>query len=271
MSFTVVLLITAGLIWSGLVLPWALSRRFRRAFARVSLRGPFPHGPGIDIALWTLFSLCLVEMGLAQPGRWVTLQLIAILVTVTAMGVLILLGWKRRAAGQYDQLRDRLFDAEGESGEKPSGRRGVPSASTKRSTGADPTTGGSAPPYAAETPMPVPADEEPRAPALSGEHGRLVVRRPGGVWRRDLLRSYRLDVDGEPRGAVRRGQVLELEVPAGRHAVRARIDWTGSPTLEVDVGPGASVIVVVKPATGGWSLTKVDDYLTLSVTSSPVS
>jgi hypothetical protein len=271
MSFTVVLLITAGLIWSGLVVPWAFSRRFRRAFARVSLRGPFPHGPVIDIALWTLFSLWLVEMGLARPGRWVTLQFITILVTVAAMGVLVLVGWKRRAVGRYDQLRDRLFDAEGESGEKPGGGRGVRSAPTKSRTRANLTGEGSGPPYAAETPMPVPVDEEPRAPALSGGDGRLVVSRPRGVWRRDLLRSFRLDVDGEPRGTVRRGQVLELEVPAGRHAVRARIDWTGSPTLEVDVEPGASVTVVVKPAAGGWSLTKHDDYLNLSVTSSPVS
>lgn len=271
MSLTVVLLITAGLVLCGLVLPWALSGRFRRAFARVSLRGPFPHGPVIDIALWTLFSLWLVEMGLARPGRWVTFQLITILVTVAAMGVLVLVGWKRRAAGQYDQLRDRLFNAEGESGEKPSGGRGVRSAPKKRGAGADLTSEGSWPPHAAQTPIPVPVNEEQQASCTVLGCGRLVVWRPGGVWQRDLLRSYRLEVDGEPRGTIRRGQILELEVPAGRHAVRARIDWTGSPDIVVDVEPGASVTVVVKPAEGGWSLTKDDDYLSLSVTSSDVS
>jgi len=270
MSFTVVLLIMAGLVLCCLPLPWALSGRFRRAFARVSLRGPFPHGPVIDIVLWTLFGLWLAEMGLAQPGRWVTLQIITMLVTVAAMGVLVLVSWKRRAGGRYGKLRDRLFGAEGESGEKPRGRRGVRSAPKTQGTAGDPRRRLVAL-YAAETPVPVPVDEEQQAfRAVKSGTGRLVVWRPRGVWR-DLLRSYRLEVDGELRGTVRRGQVLELEVPAGSHAVRARIDWTGSPDIVVDVQPGGSVTVVVEPAEGGWSLTADDDYLSLSVTSSDVS
>lgn len=270
MSFTVVLLIMAGLVLCCLVLPWAVSSRFRRAFARVSQRGPFPHEPAIDIVLWTLLSLWLVEVGLAQPGRWVTVQIITMCVTAAAMGGLVLLSWERRAEGRYDELRDRPFDSESESGEKPRGRRGVRSAApVARGIVEDPRGEGSLPLSAADTPVSAPKGEDLQAgDAAKSGTGRLVVWRPRGVWR-DVLRSYRIEVDGVFRVAVRRGQVFELEVPAGRHVVRARIDWTGSPEMVVDVHPGSSVTAVVEPAEGG-SFLNEEDYLSLSVTSSDV-
>ncbi|KAE8763606.1 hypothetical protein [Georgenia thermotolerans] len=76
--------------------------------------------------------------------------------------------------------------------------------------------------------------------------GRLVVHRPRGGWR-DLLRAYVVEVDGVERGKVRRGERLELEVPAGDRRVRARIDWTGSPELPVRVPAGGAVEVEVTP------------------------
>ncbi len=66
---------------------------------------------------------------------------------------------------------------------------------------------------------------------------RLVIRRPRGGYR-DLLRSYRIEVDGVLRGTLRRGAELSLEVSPGVHFVRARIDWTGSPELDVIVAEG---------------------------------
>ena len=69
------------------------------------------------------------------------------------------------------------------------------------------------------------------------ETGNVVVRRvPGGY--RDLLGGYRLEVDGVEAGRIRRGEQLELPVLAGRHGVRAAIDWTGSPVVEVEVLAG---------------------------------
>jgi hypothetical protein len=83
------------------------------------------------------------------------------------------------------------------------------------------------------------------------EMGTLVVRRPKSGWR-DFARSYRIKVDGRPRGRVRRGQSLELSVTAGRHVVCARIDWKGSPELLIDVEAGTSVTCCVEPNGSAW-------------------
>ena len=105
---------------------------------------------------------------------------------------------------------------------------------------------------------------------VNSETGTLVVRRPRGGWR-DFARSYRIEVDGRRRGRLRRGRTVELKVPAGRHVVRARIDWTGSPELDVEVPAGSSVTCCVEPAGGawlaGWQVAGGDGYLRLSVTS----
>jgi hypothetical protein len=54
--------------------------------------------------------------------------------------------------------------------------------------------------------------------------------------RRDRLRRYRVLIDGEPAGWIRRGTTEGFEVTPGQHVVQMRIDWCGSPplTLEVD-------------------------------------
>jgi hypothetical protein len=45
---------------------------------------------------------------------------------------------------------------------------------------------------------------------------------------------------------------MEVPVPAGRHVVRARIDWTGSEDLIVDVGVGLSTRVRVEASGTAW-------------------
>lgn len=79
--------------------------------------------------------------------------------------------------------------------------------------------------------------------------GRVTVRRPNGGYR-DLSRSYRIDVDDVACGVVARGGEVAIEVEPGRHAVRARIDWTGSPTIEVEVASGEETVLRVEPAGG---------------------
>ncbi len=56
-----------------------------------------------------------------------------------------------------------------------------------------------------------------------------------------------------------------MTVPAGRHTVEARIDWTGSPAADVDVPPGGTVTVVVQPGDLFAGLFSTNRYLTLSV------
>ena len=62
------------------------------------------------------------------------------------------------------------------------------------------------------------------------------------------MRAYRLEVDDVARGRLQPGQAMTVEVEPGRHAVRVRIDWTGSPPEEVSLGPGEEVRLLVQPA-----------------------
>jgi hypothetical protein len=82
-------------------------------------------------------------------------------------------------------------------------------------------------------------------------NGVITVHRPRGGWR-DFARSYRIEIDGELRGRLWRGQSMDVPVPAGRHVVRAAIDWTGSEDLDVDVGVGSCTRVRVEPSGRAW-------------------
>jgi hypothetical protein len=65
---------------------------------------------------------------------------------------------------------------------------------------------------------------------------------------RDRGRRYRIEIDGTRVGTLGRGETAKYRVAPGSHTVRARIDWTGSPALRVDVSPDALTRVVVAPA-----------------------
>jgi hypothetical protein len=85
------------------------------------------------------------------------------------------------------------------------------------------------------------------------DSGTLRIERPSGKYR-DALRACRILVDGQARGEVRQGEVLELDLAPGRHVVQARLEYTGSPEQVVDVAPGAAVSVVVEPAGSAFAL-----------------
>jgi hypothetical protein len=63
-----------------------------------------------------------------------------------------------------------------------------------------------------------------------------VDRQAGGYT--DRARAYKVLVDGEERGAVKQGKGIEIEVDPGPHRVKMKVDWAGSPTLEVDLAEG---------------------------------
>lgn len=65
---------------------------------------------------------------------------------------------------------------------------------------------------------------------------------------RDRGRNYRIEIDGTRVGTLERGETAKYRVSPGRHTVRARIDWTGSPALRVDVSADAPTRVLVAPA-----------------------
>jgi hypothetical protein len=77
--------------------------------------------------------------------------------------------------------------------------------------------------------------------------GRIIIERPRGVWR-DIARQYNIKVDGEMVGKISRGTQLAVDVAPGSHRVQARIDWTGSQVLDVDVADDSEVHITVEPA-----------------------
>jgi hypothetical protein len=94
--------------------------------------------------------------------------------------------------------------------------------------------------------------------------GQIVVTRPQGFYQ-DALRRYKILVDGQEAGSLKRGEVLQHTVRPGPHDVVAKIDWSGSPTTQVDVPPGGTVKLKVGPGSPLGGFFSSDKWLTLSV------
>jgi hypothetical protein len=84
---------------------------------------------------------------------------------------------------------------------------------------------------------------------------------------RDRFRAYRLEIDGEPVGQIRYGKEILVETRPGRRTVQARIDWTGSEELTLDLVEGEAFSIRVEPGKGSTleSLQTADGYLRLTV------
>jgi hypothetical protein len=81
-----------------------------------------------------------------------------------------------------------------------------------------------------------------------GGSARIKVRRvKAGFFERDRLRSYVVMIDERASGRLRRGKEIVIDVPPGHHEVRIKIDWTGSPTVAVDVEADQQVNLVAVP------------------------
>ena len=110
-----------------------------------------------------------------------------------------------------------------------------------------------------------------RAMSETRQLASVVVERPKRGWQfdiRDRWRSYWIVIDGQRVGKVRMGQRLVVPVTAGRHIVRARIDWAGSPKVHVDLDSGEEVVLNVHPAGGPLDTSQLighDKYLALYV------
>jgi len=82
---------------------------------------------------------------------------------------------------------------------------------------------------------------------VSAETGTLILRRPRNAWR-DRMRAYQIRIDGSTRLTVRRGEERTVDLQPGLHRVRAKIDWSGSPEVEVVIDAGLSTTCLVEPA-----------------------
>ncbi|GIG36503.1 hypothetical protein [Cellulomonas pakistanensis] len=76
-------------------------------------------------------------------------------------------------------------------------------------------------------------------PTVPGPPARLVLSR--GDDSAGMLRRIRVTVDGEPVALLKPRTVAEVDVPPGRHRVRASMDWTTSRAMDLDLVPGERV------------------------------
>jgi hypothetical protein len=84
-------------------------------------------------------------------------------------------------------------------------------------------------------------------------YSRIIFSRPR--WRpQDTPRSYLLELDGKPRGRLKAGGELSLDVMPGRHVVQARAGWTGSTPKEIRIAPESVTRVRVKPSGGPFKI-----------------
>jgi hypothetical protein len=97
-----------------------------------------------------------------------------------------------------------------------------------------------------------------------GQSGEIVVVRPGGYYV-NAIRRYKIVVDGELAGTVKSGKACSLRVDPGRHAIEARIDWTGSSEVAVQVAAGETVTLTVTPGSPTAAFSRSGKALSLTV------
>lgn len=79
----------------------------------------------------------------------------------------------------------------------------------------------------------------------------LRVTRPAGGLR-DSLRAYRISLDGQDAGTIRRGQSLDVTTTPGSHQLQASLGYllvgdAGSQPVEVTVTDDAVAEYIVRP------------------------
>jgi len=65
---------------------------------------------------------------------------------------------------------------------------------------------------------------------------RIEIKREGGF--KDAVRAYQIELDGKVIGKINKGEEVGLDIPAGKHRLRLKIDWCGSPSLDFEIQTG---------------------------------
>jgi hypothetical protein len=89
------------------------------------------------------------------------------------------------------------------------------------------------------------------------------LRRPLG----DVLRSYKVVIDGNTVADIRRGETKTFDVPPGPHEVHLEIDWAKSRNLELNLSSGdvASLTCSARPPNAGWTVLASKNYIKLEI------
>lgn len=77
----------------------------------------------------------------------------------------------------------------------------------------------------------------------------ITLQRRRGGWA-DIYRRYKVLIDGEQIGAIRRGERQTFEVAPGTHQVMLKIDWGRSNPVDVHVEEGETAELFCQPNPG---------------------
>jgi hypothetical protein len=72
-----------------------------------------------------------------------------------------------------------------------------------------------------------------------------VQRTPDGYT--DSLRAYKVLVDGQVQGRLKRGESVDVQVAPGVHTVRMAVDWCRSRQHTVEVADGGTAVLEAAP------------------------
>ena len=95
---------------------------------------------------------------------------------------------------------------------------------------------------------------------LKGDYKMIRITRATPY--KDMLRAYKIFIDGVYRGDIRRNGVKEFEVENGIHTVCAKIDWCNSNELCVEVAD-STVELEVGNAIEGKKHFAITAYITI--------
>ena len=89
------------------------------------------------------------------------------------------------------------------------------------------------------------------------------LRRPIG----DVLRTYKVVIDGTAVGDIRRGETKTFDVPPGQHEIHLEIDWATSRRLALNLSEGdvASLTCSARPPNSGWTALASKNYIKLEI------
>lgn len=65
---------------------------------------------------------------------------------------------------------------------------------------------------------------------------RIEIKREGGF--KDAVRAYKIELDGKEVGKINKGEQIGLDIEAGKHRLRLKIDWCGSPEVDFEILQG---------------------------------
>lgn len=72
--------------------------------------------------------------------------------------------------------------------------------------------------------------------------GTVVIHRGGGM--QDILRAYKIFIDGREMGAIKANEEKTFELKYGEHVIQFKIDWKGSKLLEFQLNDDKPIVRV---------------------------